>query len=55
LGLRKWDEDGHTPDLHKGIGHWLASGNVEDLRVENEFDSSLAIADIGADVLASNI
>jgi hypothetical protein len=47
--------NGHTPDLHEGVGHRLAGGNVEDLRVENELDSRLTITDIRADELASNI
>jgi hypothetical protein len=47
--------DGPTPDLHKCVGHRVAGRNVEDLRVENEFDARLTIADIRSDVLASNI
>lgn len=52
-----WEYKGevHTPDLHKGVGNRLAGRNVEDLRVENEFDARLAITDIRADKLASNI
>lgn len=54
-GIMSIKGDGHTPYLHKGIGHRLTGGNVEDLRVENEFNARLAITDIRPDELASNI
>lgn len=44
-----------VPDFDQGVVHGLTGCHIDDLSVEDKLNALLAISDIGADILSSDI